>query len=82
MVRDRGIGIPAGYKNQIIDLYTDLGRTGTSGEQSFGMGLSISRQIIQAHNGRLWFESEQGKGTTFYIELPVENDLTPDQLAD
>jgi signal transduction histidine kinase len=71
LVQDHGIGIPDHYKDQIFDLYTSVGRTGTSGEQSFGMGLSISKQIIQAHHGKLWFESEQGKGTSFYIELPL-----------
>jgi signal transduction histidine kinase len=35
-----------------------------------GLGLFISRQIVQAHIGRIWVESEPGKGTTFFVELP------------
>jgi signal transduction histidine kinase len=35
------------------------------------LGLSICKQIIEAHEGRIWFESEEGKGTEFFIELPA-----------
>jgi signal transduction histidine kinase len=52
-------------------VFTDAKRMGTSGEKPFGLGLSITRQIIEAHSGKIWFESEEGKGTTFYIDLPV-----------
>ncbi len=69
-IRDEGIGIPDEIKDSIFDTFTSARRTGTSGEPSFGMGLAITKQIIEAHNGRIWFETEVGKGTVFYIELP------------
>jgi signal transduction histidine kinase len=69
-VRDQGIGIPADIGDKIFDLFTESKRPGTSGEESFGLGLSISRQIVEAHGGRIWFESREGKGTTFFVSLP------------
>ncbi|MGM9512383.1 tetratricopeptide repeat-containing sensor histidine kinase [Larkinella sp. GY13] len=71
-VKDQGIGIPAPLKATIFDLFTTARRPGTAGEKSFGMGLAISRQIVEAHRGKLWFESEENQGTIFYVELPVK----------
>ncbi|MDR3695286.1 ATP-binding protein [Mucilaginibacter sp.] len=70
-VNDAGLGIPEDIRNKIFDPFTSARRMGTQGEQPFGLGLYISKQIIEAHNGRIWFESAPGKGTTFYVELPV-----------
>lgn len=70
-VQDSGIGIPDSMKEKVFDLFSDAKRFGTSGEQPFGLGLSISRQIADAHNGKIWFESEQGSGTTFYVRIPL-----------
>jgi len=69
-VKDQGIGIPNNMKDKVFNMFTDAKRPGTIGEKSFGLGLSISKQIIEKHNGKIWFESEAGKGTVFYINLP------------
>jgi signal transduction histidine kinase len=69
-IADNGIGIPREIQGKIFDLFTDAKREGTSGEQSFGLGLAISKQIVEAHHGRIWLKSEPDMGTTFYIELP------------
>ncbi len=37
-----------------------------------GLGLSIVKELVQMHNGNIWFDTELGKGTTFYVELPIE----------
>ncbi len=50
-------------------MFTDAKRPGTGGEKSFGLGLSICKQIVEKHNGRIWFESNDEYGTTFYIKL-------------
>jgi len=68
-VRDEGIGIPDQLKDKVFNTFTDAKRNGTAGEKSFGLGLSICKQIIDDHNGKIWFESS-GQGTTFYISLP------------
>ena len=72
-VKDDGVGIPLELQNKIFDPFTSAKRTGTSGEQPFGLGLYISRQIIEAHHGRIWVESQPGKGATFFVELPLTN---------
>ena len=51
-------------------MFTEAKRPGTAGEQPFGMGLAISKQIVEAHGGQIWFESKQTNGTFFYVELP------------
>ena len=71
-VKDHGIGIPAELSSRIFDLFTSAKRAGTAGEQPFGLGLYISKQIIEAHHGRIWFESGPTEGTQFFILLPFE----------
>jgi signal transduction histidine kinase len=44
---------------------------GTAGEKSTGLGLAISRKIVEGHHGRIWAESEVGKGSNFSFSLPV-----------
>lgn len=70
-VKDQGIGIPKDMQEKVFDLFTEAKRFGTSGEQPFGLGLSISKQIVESHDGEIWFETEEGKGTTFYVALPL-----------
>lgn len=70
-VKDHGLGIPANLLPHIFERFSKAGRTGLKGEQSTGLGLSIVKQIIESHKGTINVESEEGKGTTFVIELPV-----------
>jgi signal transduction histidine kinase len=72
-VEDHGLGIPKEAIPNIFDPFTTSKRAGTAGEQAFGLGLYISKQIVEAHGGKLWFDTEEGNGTTFYIFLPGEN---------
>ena len=69
-VKDHGLGIPANLLPHIFDRFSKAGRTGLKGEQSTGLGLSIVKQIVESHKGTITVESEEGKGTTFVIELP------------
>jgi signal transduction histidine kinase len=71
-VTDVGIGIPKDMQQRLFDMFTDARRRGTAGEESFGLGLAISKQIVEAHGGRIWFDSEPGVGTTFLVELPAD----------
>jgi len=72
-VHDCGIGIPAELHDKIFELAPEASRTGTAGEESHGLGLSITQKIIDEHHGKIWFESEAGEGSVFYVELPYLN---------
>ncbi|GAB3834574.1 hypothetical protein GCM10028895_55170 [Pontibacter rugosus] len=69
-VADTGVGIPEKYHASLFDKFTPARRPGLKGEASTGLGMSIIKTIVEWHRGQIWFESEQGKGTTFYIRIP------------
>jgi signal transduction histidine kinase len=68
---DQGIGVPDTDKRKIFEMFTSAKRPGTAGEQPFGIGLSISKQIIESHEGKIWLEDNLDGGTIFYVELPA-----------
>lgn len=69
---DDGIGIPEEHLTIIFEKFTDARRPGLNGEPTLGLGLSIVKTIIEWHSGKIWCESEEGKGTVFYIDLPKQ----------
>ncbi|WP_051359643.1 PAS domain-containing sensor histidine kinase [Adhaeribacter aquaticus] len=69
-VKDTGIGIPGQFHATLFDKFTQARRPGIKGEPSVGLGMSIIKTIVEWHNGHIWFESQENKGTTFYIEVP------------
>ncbi|OAQ40518.1 hypothetical protein A5893_06105 [Pedobacter psychrophilus] len=71
-VSDDGVGIPEKNKETVFDMFTEAKKTGTNGEQPFGLGLSISKKIMEKHQGKIWFEDGINGGTIFYLEFPKE----------
>ncbi|HZY37368.1 MAG TPA: tetratricopeptide repeat-containing sensor histidine kinase [Mucilaginibacter sp.] len=72
-VDDCGIGIPDNMHDKIFDMFTEAKRQGTTGEQPFGIGLAISKQIVEMHGGKIWFEGKKPvNGTMFHVELPIQ----------
>jgi len=69
-VKDDGIGVPEHMQQEIFTMFTEAKRPGTAGEKSFGLGLSISKQIVEHHGGRIWVKSKPGEGSVFYVSLP------------
>ncbi len=70
-VSDNGIGIPKNLQPYIFDRFTHAARRGLHGEKSYGLGLNICQQIVEAHEGRISVNSEEKLGTTFNIDLPI-----------
>ncbi|MFH1974290.1 MAG: PAS domain S-box protein [Pseudomonadota bacterium] len=69
-VRDNGIGILPQYQEQIFEPFRQLDR----GIEGVGMGLALVKRIVEHHGGRLWVESEAGKGATFFFTLPMRGE--------
>ena len=72
-IRDTGIGIPEDLQPYLFEKFTRARRSGLNGEQPVGLGMSIIKTIVEWHHGRIWFESKEGKGSTFYVEIPKGN---------
>jgi two-component system sensor histidine kinase VicK len=70
-IRDFGIGVPAVMQVNIFNQFTEYGRKGLQGENSIGIGLHISRKIVEKHQGTLLVESKEGEGSLFTIALPL-----------
>lgn len=68
-VKDNGVGIEQQYQDRIFGLFNKLDAT----TEGTGIGLTLVKRIVEVHNGKLWLESQPGKGTTFYFTLPGAN---------
>jgi len=71
-VQDFGIGIPEKQKSKLFTkFFRGTNAIGINKEGS-GLGLFIAKNIVHAHDGKIWFESKEGEGSTFYVELPIK----------
>jgi signal transduction histidine kinase len=75
-VSDLGVGLPAEKIDQVFDAFF------TTKTQGTGMGLSISRRIIESHGGRLWACANTGRGATFQFTIPTEVSAFPTSADD
>jgi signal transduction histidine kinase len=68
-ISDNGPGIPELIRGRIFEPFVTYGK-----EHGTGLGMAIAKSTVVAHGGRIWLESETGKGTTFHVELPKQFD--------
>jgi len=71
-IRDTGIGIPREVQKHIFTKFFRSPNAIKIEAKGSGLGLFVSKNIIEAHGGKIWFESREGKGTTFYFTLPIK----------
>jgi signal transduction histidine kinase len=69
-VLDRGPGIPEEFRGRIFQRFAQSEEE-SARQQGSGLGLSISKNIVEAHGGRMGFGDREGGGTVFYVELPL-----------
>lgn len=79
-VKDTGIGIPKDHLEHIFQEFTQVDTSTTRKVGGTGLGLPISRRLVEMHGGRLWAESKgiEGEGSTFFVELPIVACVTED----
>jgi signal transduction histidine kinase len=71
-VADEGPGIPAHEVERLFTPFESTSVKSTGGEKSTGLGLAIARKIVTGHGGRIWVESTPGKGSIFFLTIPLQ----------
>lgn len=82
-VKDTGVGIPATHLESVFQEFTQVDSSTTRKAGGTGLGLPISRRLIEMHGGRLWAESTgvEGEGSTFYVFLPIEAKVAEPEIT-
>jgi signal transduction histidine kinase len=75
-VADTGMGIPTLECERIFDKFYQVGYTTTGVRQGTGLGLTICKQLVEMHGGKIWVDSEPGHGSHFHFTLPVLPNVT------
>jgi PAS domain S-box-containing protein len=70
-VIDHGAGIPEQFRDRIFQRFAQADSADSRKKGGTGLGLNICKTIVEEHGGRIWFESVEGQGTTFFVELPA-----------
>ncbi len=76
-VSDHGIGIPAQQQSLVFGRFARADNARAHGIGGTGLGLYLCRELIERHAGRIWFESVEGQGSTFFVMLPIASDAEP-----
>ena len=79
-VRDQGIGIPLHEQVQVFGRFARAGNAQAYGIRGTGLGLYLCRELVEAHGGRIWLESAEGQGSTFFVALPLASKAAPTDL--
>lgn len=80
-VKDSGIGIPIDFHNKIFERFTQVDPSITRGYEGVGLGLAISKGLVEALGGSIWIESEINHGATFFFNIPLVSAKHPEEQA-
>jgi PAS domain S-box-containing protein len=81
-VEDTGIGIPKQYQKTIFDQFRQVDGSATRKAGGTGLGLTITRQLVNLHQGELWVESAVNKGSTFTFKIPITQSAQPEPIGE
>lgn len=76
-IRDEGPGIPPEEIGKLFKPFSRTSVQSTAGEKSTGLGLTIAKKLVEGHGGKIWVESKVGEGTSFFIEIPLNQPIQP-----
>jgi signal transduction histidine kinase len=80
VLKDTGIGIPPAYHQKIFNHFYRVQED--NGFEGMGIGLSLSRELVELHQGKIWVESSPGEGASFFVFLPLDRShFSDDQIA-
>ena len=71
-VKDTGIGIPVEDQGTVFEEFRQVGQHSDRSHEGTGLGLTLAKRFVELHGGRIWVESEAGKGSTFTFAIPIE----------
>ena len=74
-VKDSGVGIPSDQQERVFSKFFRAANVMRMETEGSGLGLFIAKNIVEAHGGKIWFESEEGKGSTFYFTIPAPKEF-------
>jgi signal transduction histidine kinase len=75
-VRDTGIGIAPEDQDRVFEEFQQVGKDPERSREGTGLGLTLSKRFVELHGGRIWVESEVGKGSTFTFTIPLRQTAT------
>jgi len=80
-ITDYGIGISKADQKKLFLPFSQIDTSMAREHQGTGLGLAIAKGIIEAHNGKIWVESEPGKGSTFYFVIPMRQKMREKEVS-
>ncbi len=80
-VQDQGIGIPREDQDKLFQAFSRGESSHAAGIPGTGLGLVIAKAIVELHDGKIWFESEQGRGTTFFVLVPWRTEIKRGEIG-
>ena len=81
-MKDYGIGIPKDASDKVFEQFSQVNSSDIRRHGGTGLGMNISRHIMQAHGGQIDFESVEGVGSTFYVTLAEDKTIRPQPIPD